>query len=1606
MVGRDVMDFSYSHFRTKDHAMNLLRRVSVSVASLLTIGLLVVSAVGCNDDQIDRVQTNLVPKELFEGEWWYGQTIVGVDSDETFATAGGSFEGAMAFVDLGLANGDGFTPSMPRIRWVIDEEFLFAYRAYELVDGGSDDGDDEDYRGQPLAAFRVDHVDIRQQYNQFTGEPLDVRVENTSDRRWHERDFLRVDWSQNVLSTFYDVVNEIDYFGRVSRESAPFDIEPGSEFDQLPEEWQPQFVTIGEDTDYRFRDEWELDEDTENTVHYFSIVNNEMVSPGSSCLFLGLPCQTAVVTVRHAFLRVPPNHEFQAETQTHLEFDKFGTFRSFQRTFVRGGEDQSTLAQRCTADADCTNGGACNLDTNTCEGGLTEAYNETDFLAFYRPRHNLWRNQLSDVDCQADWQCDGRWEDTPGLGFQSQCDLAAQKCTNPFTDASGNDFEEGCTDCQQARTVTYHLSKHFPVQFVKTAFRTMGTWNEVFMEGRRAQLGLPAMDATGPDGVKGTADDVRIACQEDNPTTYCFCGSPEEVGGTCAYRYDPFEDPAAVPAGVVAPYDCHVVNTAGWEEPARPSSLDDYPVPDAYQFEFVGDECAFILKTNSCDLDPEQACEELGDIRYQFFNYVDQAFLRFGGVAIPLMDPTTGELVSSNVNMAAFSLERVGTRVLEYLPFLRGEDPDIYVEGENIRQYFANLGRLERPEAIGFLGDSGVAQGDQGRPEDAKFAAIFEQMENLGPRIDQLTGSEGRAALRSDRLLRLEDTEIERRLLRSMGQEYLLHTTDPDRELSLEQVASETAFLNDHELLEDISPYRGGLVGSFLDERQEQIRLSSMNYDPEIDVNLTSQYWQYWADIFADRPDTEASLRLQQAFLYGVMLHEVGHGVGLMHNFAGSFDRDHYPDPYFEVVTNGTLQDQSDDTAFVLPDQLSFDLPSRGGNGNGVIDEDESDAYLDALQQVRQNRFAAGLGNNMVSSIMEYPGDLSYLQNGLGRYDRAATLWNHFNLSEAFSECEQCSDRGQPFRDSDDDTLDGIAYSHVAPRTLYPYYRGGESCIVEAVGEDETRDVGCPFGEDSAAVTDVPWHQRCISNPRNFQRGLFRSETDAGEPCGAGERNCVCSSSDQDIFRYQIDQGGTAEYFPVDYLYCHDRRINDLSWCSTGDAGESFMEAVDHWRTNWYDTYPMAYYRRFRRTNRLGGTSRGMMFDAGKIYQHWLYRFIYEQGFRSDAGPLGVIDQYDASVLAMNWMMEIATLPDAGVYQLNEEENVWRQVSSDFRDIDRMDPDGSNGMVALGPGQGFPMWTAYQDGHQGFFRVERSGVFFDKFFAIFALATRDWGIDFTLDERLFFNFFEFFRFDVTEFFGGIIQQDPTLFAPRLTIDEDGNPVVSSLSYNRGGNIGLGGRFCTAEDDPRGFVQVPCGRERDEIYPAPAVEAASNEILRDWATTVALAEFPDDFDPSFERQLFVNKVGAGDQFDLPDSMKRDGSPGCAYGDTTLNPVHVTECESPDYVVYTPDNINQSYVAVQVRDAQRSRDAAAFEQIGYNLLVFLHDLQEQIRDKQQELQDLEDAGGDPVAIVELQEELRELRFEQQSRTSYLDYLLSLQDRFGITAFFLRP
>ncbi|MDP1826872.1 MAG: hypothetical protein Q8L48_26605 [Archangium sp.] len=172
----------------------------------LPAALLVLFAVSCapSNGDIIRVQPNVVRKaDLLDGQWFFRNTVTWTPFNTQF-----TFPGQ--------------TGNMEKLVWEIQEGNLVGYRSYAYTVGAEANVDPnskisgttakycdaagvckggQKYYGAPVVAFPIEsHFDIQRGYNAATGEQNNVVSENTSDRYWNQREYIRVSWSQNVLN--------------------------------------------------------------------------------------------------------------------------------------------------------------------------------------------------------------------------------------------------------------------------------------------------------------------------------------------------------------------------------------------------------------------------------------------------------------------------------------------------------------------------------------------------------------------------------------------------------------------------------------------------------------------------------------------------------------------------------------------------------------------------------------------------------------------------------------------------------------------------------------------------------------------------------------------------------------------------------------------------------------------------------------------------------------------------------------------------------------------------------------------------------------------------------------------------------------------------------------------------------------------------------------------------------------------------------------------------------------------------------------------------------------------------------------------------------------
>ncbi|MEZ4286575.1 MAG: hypothetical protein R3A47_00125 [Polyangiales bacterium] len=1314
------------------------------VISLL-VAMALVAVTGCakNQNAVDRVGVNVVEKALFEGSWYFSRTVIDVDYE---GGALGTFPGDSAY-DRGS---DSFA-SLPRIRWVIDENSLIAYRDYEILEGGNPGNNPPgSVLGQPIAAFEVlKHFDIKRGYNPASGEEQNVIEENDTDRPWYEREYMRVDWSKNLLPGYYGITADLyDLVGLFEIQDGGSLVQGSSEF---PESWRPQFHRMGcesttdeSDTCTNGDRDWALDYDKDE-LYAFDFVTQDLYAPGEvPDPFTGAPvqwcvsaysdapaCTTTTVFTRNSFIRVSDKRQYEPVNWTDTRFERAGFFRLENKTYDRSDDPTDP------------------------------AFGQTDFKNYSANRFNIWQ----------------QWRDADGNSI-------------PYAE-------------RDVRPIVFYISSEMPAHLVEPSFEVFGRWNEVFMHTVRALQGKPP------------ANYPPVTCQNIDPDAYCACVEDPDTGTilnpTCPGQYDPFESPdAAAARGVVNPYDCYVAVP----EEARFITLQDgTKVPLMQRLDLAdehfnpwfeatttGSECVAVLKNNSCNLGnmvdgaaPEGVtCEERGDARYKFMSYVQQPGTGFLGIATLRGDPVTGEVIAGDANIGGPALDSYRTLALQMYDIINGDTSELdFILGEDIREYFENVDRVQLPARpqVDFL--AGVEANTMNASSKAQ---IDERMALYEERAAGLQGAEGRASTYSDIRRKLAGSDAEKRLLSST------------ESLLLAGIENGPAGYGPSDLSDDIisniSPFRSSVQEQMRSQHDRDVIAGMHNImmpNAFIDDSVLS-----FVNERRNWSRARLAIGLNRMLFFQTEIHELGHCLGLRHDFGGTADIHNYDNAYYEIKKN-----------IPLPESDAFD-----NDNSGDLNVEEGLAYEAALNAARRKRELAGIDRYMNASIMDYTSQwYERIHTDLGRYDAAAVAFGYGDLVEIAH-----NEQNLPLNQIDPTNT---------PRVWAKYYQGGEAC---------ESAVDCPFSASGSQSGEL------LS--ANFETGL--TQTCIPHPDGSASHGYVCSNFDADAASKLSPTAGS-NYLPVSYLFCSDERVGSLGWCHRFDEGDSYREIVRNAAESYERSYIFNNFRRYRANFSLGGQL-GRLIDRTfgnlqAIYKSLLFRYRNDYAFRNDQGPFGFYDQFLASADILNFYAKVLGQPDIGSYQ-------YSASSGNFERIDAK-PGVSSSELDIPIGLGRYLYSTYQTGLTGIQRIERIGSFYEKWVAVQMLASRDLNSAYDRDLAYWVNFYDLFPAEMQQIFQGLIQNKAEVLAPNFTcgsVSDFGkceDPQIIYKDFYRGDCSDPS----TCRPDP---VKVTYANY-------PRIDGRSSIQLQYVAAVFALADFPTAYNPIFHQQLFVCVEGSSSCF---------------------------------------------------------------------------------------------------------------------------------------------
>lgn len=1330
------------------------RTLFARIVSLLSLAGLALVASCSEAPPVNRVGVNVVDKRIFQDSWYFTRTVIDVDYE---AAGLGTFPGDAA------SDASGSFAAIPRIRWVIDEKFVYAYRDYEMTQGL--DGDVKDpgtILGQPVAAFRVEsHFDLRREYSSVTGEERNVIVENSTDKRWFERKYMRVDWSENVLPGYYGQTQDVyELMGVLKREPTSLYVQEQSEF---PNAWQPQFHVMSCDgsadtsKDCKEEDRAWADDYDKGELFHMSFVNQELVSPGDVvdpwtggltnwCLsaYTDKPnCSTVSVMTRSSFLKVSDSpsrraaehknyRQYEPQNWTDTRFERAGYFRL-----------ESYVYDRQTAAND-------------------PGFGYTDFLNYNVNRQNIWK----------------AWHDADGKSI-------------PYAD-------------REVRQVLWYSTPELPAHLVQPSMQLVGSWNEVFMSTVRKLRGED--EAVFPD----------MDCQTTDPDAYCYCTkdpvSGDVLNPTCQGAYDVFETPEeAASRGVKNPYDCWVEVPEGAEpdmnDDSVASSLTDESFNGWYGAKFVGTECVNVLKINTCNRASVAAnegtvegldCQERGDMRFKFLSYVDQPGTDFLGIATLRGDPITGEIMVGDANIGGPALDGYRTRALQQYDLLNGNltEEELYT-GEDIRSYLASLNNVQLPAPP--RTDFNVAL-KLHNENPSERAEIDGRMQAAMQRMEQLKGPEGVSNTFMERLEKLKGTDIEHKLLNNWD--------------TLAMAGIETAPSgkgpNDapDALLDRVSPFRIDAHKQLTDF--DALEAKAGKNLVEMPNAFIDNSVQYFVDKHKDWPRARLEFTVNRLLYFQTQLHEMGHCLGLRHDFGASADKDNYFDDYYRI-----------NEALPLPDPAVYNMDGTPG-----LSPDEQLLYERNYTIRRKQRELAGIDQWMNSSIMEYTGNwYERVVNHAGRYDFAAIAYGYGDVVELAD-------------NKDDVDLADITPLNT-PRVNAKYYQGGESC---------EKDADCPFskkgdraGELLSSNLDAGLTQTCVPNPKG------------------GNTGNLCSNFDADVAALAETQ---TRFRPVDYRFCSDERAagggsspGTLGWCNRFDEGDTYREIVRNVAETYERSYLWLNFRRYRRTFDIGtyiwSNIIGRQFIIlQNVYQNLIFQYASDPSFRNDEGAFGFYDEFLATADVLNFYARVLASPDVGGY-------TWNALDKRYERTLR-DADSPNAQLGVPVGLGRYSYSVYQTGLSGINRIERIGTFYDKLYALQLLASRGGGFSqprYTRDVPFYSNYYDIFPLEMQQIFSGMIRDVPEEYMPRVRCSAGSvfpncfEPTLLYLDFYRG-DCSEGSTTCRPE---------PTENYADERI----LNGGASYLLQFYATIYGLAQFPTFFDTTFQNQIFVCVEGQGD-----------------------------------------------------------------------------------------------------------------------------------------------
>lgn len=1346
---------------------------------LLALASVSLGLAGCLGEgkTIDRTQPNALDKSMFEGVWYYRAAVVEADRES----------GAV----------EGITGNMDKLRWEIREKLLVGYRSYEYApytEGLTDEG--RDFFGAPVVAYKIlSHFDIQRQYDDATGVQSNVIVENTTDRPWYQRQYIRVDWSWNTVGT-------------PTRFWTGWTAYPDAFFSATA---LAGYYEQGQEETNIFRPYL--------TQDYFDITNNYSVAPEPyfcqmMLLFNSVPrCGAGTVKVRLSFRKVDPNDDYEALYYP----DELDLTDDDGNAIILNGDGRACGPNRdpgeCTArsypmDAQFGNFRILRVAFDK------ERYFTRSGRIYLAGRFDIWNDSY----------------DESGSLIPHE-----QRTAHPIV------YWNSVKMPAEMQEVTKRMAADWTVPFDETvAFLQNKTVDQVRQDlsAQGGQMFQMRENSCNPAGIveyaadNGLMDVVdRIAGNRDRVTR----GNVEQV--------------------------CAAVQFA---------ELEAGKTLDPKVAESTGAELAFTWQRK-------------GDLRYNINNYVNQLMNGPWGVAQFGQDPETGEFVANQANYFSDAGDLISQRSVDQLQWYNGD----LSEAELFRGDFTRDGVISRRGVKNASIRSAV--------RDMWMAYESEIIDSAGDSLapETVVGAE------DQRMRRMwSGTEVEKDLfvtddiLRTFAGPTLYQPFDAGRPTSGGAPVSIAPGTVSAEALAAASPVNWGMTPETNPYNEAAYELGRRAWDMAdfFDPNVSglAEHVKGW-----DRQRIWDYLR-RELYL-AVQTHEVGHTVGLRHNFQASMDPMNYHHEFWGkpyVNEDGdtiegefwknkpTPEDPSNrgpEFKYASIMDYGFDIPQEGLHGIGEYDKAAIRFQYGQLMHVWDNEKVAIPDPRKYGSFARRCGqDTPFFGLEGMLYWNTPELYPKLFMAPTDEEKSGACDGNYDGDQSCDSDLDRLYRQLVVDIQSNAAANDDKSNCQLFIADLE--DLLAEVGDLDNSNPKLIYEARKLVRVQDFleqERTVLTNFPEYDNPATPQDESNDGVDDDNDgvvddkggVYSADGTSSGYSEIMHrVDYAYCSDRFAGFSNpYCQRWDAGWDFQESVQSHRMKFERDYVFSNFRRDSIApwgNPWAYVSRLLsrrFFHMSSVYRFYLYT--RESTFQNPR----YLDWAEAAYEGINFLEKVLQTPEPGTYCLGND-NVYRA---------QVDPNAACNQpytVGIGPGEGRYLDNSWTDEY--FYKANRIGDYYAKLAAIFQLTSssgyfaRDLSDQF--DRRAFsLGYLRVYQDPLLQRFSSLISGDHTGYRSRV-VEEDGDRFVRYMPFfDEEEEVGTGeNRTVRAV---RAYLTKD--EDRDGVEDFPAIEPSWSYSLQYYSLAFALGNWSSvvDYAPEYYRMAKISIAGTPEDVIYPDEV---------------------------------------------------------------------------------------------------------------------------------------